>query len=498
MAGDDDVPSLEDWGPLDEDFWEAGSSFLVPPPPPPPSLGSVCSGAPFYCELEGGPMGAHFDRAAFPSLPIIAVCSSVVLVAVLVASFLLWRHKSKVQNLLPCKNDQQGHLGELGAANGVTYEDVLINHHPTRLPQAHLTGSQALMPLEILDVKLGEIGPPQITTLHHTTFYPNRDPGQVIGGKPFNPVYEEVSQAPSGDKSTGKSYESDFEESGKLGGRSLTSDDDFADEEFSVAEYPSREGSGQCSATSSVRGSTGGDLCKDPVSSDEGNGEDCDYMINDLPEMLPGDNSFSYPRKHLHMHTNTSSERPEKMGGNTMQPPHNHQHNIKTYPLPDRTVNVIPPTQRIIDPVKGNKIHSTPLTDCKKHMSSSHVPSASFTPILSSNTKSNLMQMPANAQWPINHGHEEQMNYPTGSSSQENIYSTIDEDELPDYPVHPSLTSLACPQRGSPSSIHNPVVPKSIPVRGDRVIPQLSQRNADDNGSSYGDIMPAFNSASFT
>lgn len=344
-----------------------------------------------------------------------------------------------------------------------------------------------LLLLQILDVKLGDIGPPSITTLHHTTFYPNRDHGQVIGGKPFNPVYEEVSQVPSGDKSTtGKNYESDFEESGKLGGRSLTSEDEFAEDEF--------EGSGQCSATSSVRGSTGGDLCKDPVSSDEGNGEDCDYMIHDLPEMLPGDNSFNYPRKHLHVHS--SSERPEKMHGKSMQSPHNHQHNVTTYPLPDRTDNVMPSTQRITEPVKGNKKHST---DSKKHMTSSHVPTASFTPVLpSTNTKSNLMPKPANAQWPMTHGQEERMSYPTGTSSQENIYSTIDEDELPDYPVHPSLTSLACPQRGSPSSKHNPVVPKSIPVRGDRAIPQLSQRNADDNGSSYGDIMPAFNSASFT
>ena len=66
-----------------------------------------------------------------------------------ITTSLCFRHKSKVQNLLPCKNDQQGHLGELGAANGVTYEDVLINHHPTRLPQAHLPGGQALMPLEV-------------------------------------------------------------------------------------------------------------------------------------------------------------------------------------------------------------------------------------------------------------------------------------------------------------------------------------------------------------
>ncbi|KAG8200867.1 hypothetical protein JTE90_015772 [Oedothorax gibbosus] len=87
---DDDPSSSNDWWPPDEvDDWGT-----FPPPPPPPSTGpsSACSGD-LYCRIgaEGGPMGAHFDRASFPSLPIVAVCSSVVLVAVLVASFLFWR-----------------------------------------------------------------------------------------------------------------------------------------------------------------------------------------------------------------------------------------------------------------------------------------------------------------------------------------------------------------------------------------------------------------------
>jgi len=38
MAGDEDLPSLDDWGPYDEDLWGPGAaSFFVPPPPPPPS-----------------------------------------------------------------------------------------------------------------------------------------------------------------------------------------------------------------------------------------------------------------------------------------------------------------------------------------------------------------------------------------------------------------------------------------------------------------------------
>ncbi|GFS72401.1 uncharacterized protein TNCV_2115711 [Trichonephila clavipes] len=389
-------------------------------------------------------------------------------------------HKTKVQNLLPCKNEQPGHLGDLGAANGVTYEDVLINHHPTRIPQGHLAASQTLMPLEILDVKLGDLNPSQISALHHTPCYGPRDTGGhvIIGGKPFNPVYEEVSQAPSGDKSiTSKSYDTDFNGSGKLGGRSLTSEDDFAEDDF--AEYPSGEGSGQCSATSSVRGSTGGDLCKDPVSSDEGTGEDCDYMINNLPEMLPSDNSFGYPRQPMHPHPDINTNKQRR---NPLQPPH--QHNT-TYPMPERTANVLPPAHRVTDSVQSHKLHSKPLTD-KRHMSPTHIPSSHVHSL-----------SPTNPQWMTKHGQrDDRTNFPT-SVSQENIYSTIDEDELSDYPAQPPLPSLACSQRGSPPCKPSSGMPKSVSGRGDRAIPPLSQRNAEENGSSYGDIMPAFHSASF-
>ncbi|XP_015908633.1 uncharacterized protein [Parasteatoda tepidariorum] len=476
MAGDEELSSLDDWGPFEDDW--APVHFLVPPPPPPPSLGSVCSGNEFYCQLEGGPMGAHYNRASFPSLPIIAVCSSVVLVAVLVASFLFWRHKTKAQNLLPCKNEQPGHMGELGTANGVSYEDVLINHHPTRIPQSHLAGSQTLMPLEILDVKLGEIGPPQITALHSVPCYNRRDGGQMVDSKTFHPVYEEVSQAPSGDKSmTGKSYESDFDESGKLGGRSLTSEDDFAEEDFG-------DGSGHCSATSSVRGSTGGDLCRDPVSSDEGTGEDCDYMVHDLPEMLPSDNSFSYPSKHRHMHSGVKTDKLRN------HPVHSHRHGSNVYPPSDRTASVLPLTQRAVDPAMGHKLHSNSSTERSPHHG---IPSPFVHSVPPINPRNNFPSITASPQWPISHGSPNQMDYPTNASSQENIYSTIDEDEV-DYPIHPSLPSLANTQRGTPLSKYSSGLPKNVPPRVDRPIPPLSQRNMEDN-SSYGDIMPTYNSA---
>lgn len=87
--------------------------------------------------------------------------------------------------------------------------------------------------------------------LHHppppTTFYPGSR--ELPVAKPFHhPVYEEVSQAPP--------------VADHKGGRGLTSEEEDDEE----------GGSGPCSASSSVRGSTGGDLSRDPVSSSE---EDC-------------------------------------------------------------------------------------------------------------------------------------------------------------------------------------------------------------------------------
>ncbi|GIY25124.1 uncharacterized protein CEXT_254981 [Caerostris extrusa] len=72
----------------------AAPSLPHPPTPAPPSS-ALCRGEGaaasdlHFCQME--PVGAEFTQTAFPSLPIIAVCSSVVLVAVLVTSFLLWK-----------------------------------------------------------------------------------------------------------------------------------------------------------------------------------------------------------------------------------------------------------------------------------------------------------------------------------------------------------------------------------------------------------------------
>lgn len=285
--------------------------FGVPPPPLPP--GRCSSGRRAgadelqFCEVR--PVGAELTTpSAFPSLPVIAVCSSVVLVAVLVASFLLWKHKKKVQNFLPCKSPHQGVPCDLSAANGAAYSDILLNHHhPTRLP-AHLvhgTDTHTLTPIELLDVKYGSYGAPHLAPLTQTNYTfrpaslrPQDHPAQQRTPQPatlhhagsagrrsapgtsqrpshkssssrtassrrshrganseqFNPIYEEV----SGRSKSRRGYRHhDSEDSEEDEARSLGSEDEFAEDELSLGEYPRPAES----ASSSLQGSTGGDLC---------------------------------------------------------------------------------------------------------------------------------------------------------------------------------------------------------------------------------------------
>ncbi|XP_065300383.1 uncharacterized protein pxb isoform X2 [Dermacentor albipictus] len=300
--------------------------FGVPPPPLPPGLcSSVASGrragassSPAdelqFCEVR--PVGAELTTpSAFPSLPVIAVCSSVVLVAVLVASFLLWKHKKKVQNFLPCKSPHQGVPCDLSAANGAAYSDILLNHHhPTRLP-AHLvhgTDTHTLTPIELLDVKYGSYGAPHLAPLTQTNYtfrpaslrpqdhpQPHRTPqhatlhghhaGSTGSGRrsapgtsqrsshkapnsrtgttssrrshrganseQFNPIYEEVSGRSKSRRGGYRHHDSEDSEEDEA--RSLGSEDEFAEDELSLGEYPRPPES----ASSSLQGSTGGDLC---------------------------------------------------------------------------------------------------------------------------------------------------------------------------------------------------------------------------------------------
>ncbi|XP_022249130.1 uncharacterized protein LOC106465109 isoform X2 [Limulus polyphemus] len=237
--------------------------FVIPPPPPPPSL-QLCRGEHSdlqYCEAKA--LGAEYTHPHFHSLPVIAVVSSVVLVAILVASFLLWKHKKKVQNFLPCKSDHQNTC-DIGSSNGVTYDDVLINHHPTRLPNHHGNDTQTLTPIELLDIKFGRYGDQHMAPVSHTNFsFTGKEAGSLRSNKSkeqFNPVYEEVSGNSDG-KGGSRSCDSDIDDS-EVEARTVASEDEFAEDELSLGEYP-HQPSRPCSGTSSLLGSTGGDLCPD-------------------------------------------------------------------------------------------------------------------------------------------------------------------------------------------------------------------------------------------
>lgn len=62
--------------------------------------------------------------------------------------FYISRHKRKVQNFLPCKTNHQGRC-DMGGSAGITYDDVLINHHPTRLPNHLNPDTNTLTPIEV-------------------------------------------------------------------------------------------------------------------------------------------------------------------------------------------------------------------------------------------------------------------------------------------------------------------------------------------------------------
>ncbi|GFX17847.1 uncharacterized protein TNCV_2292951 [Trichonephila clavipes] len=207
-------------------------------------------------------------------------------------------HKRKVQNFLPCKTHHQGRC-DMGGSAGITYDDVLINHHPTRLPNHLNPDTNTLTPIELLDVKYGNYVQQHADPLtrtnftmpnaanntgqqqqqqqvqpertrqhrqHHSQNHHHRSGHHKKKDHQFHPIYEEVSATSDDNKVGGRSYDSDIEDS-EVEGRTVGSEDEFAEDELSVAgEYPlNPEESQPCSATSSLQGSTGGDLYPDVV-----------------------------------------------------------------------------------------------------------------------------------------------------------------------------------------------------------------------------------------
>ncbi|XP_024879535.1 uncharacterized protein LOC112459588 isoform X2 [Temnothorax curvispinosus] len=194
--------------------------FRLPPPPRPPFLteGTFCSESPL-AELEDCvaiPMidASYHTNPSLQSTALIITCAVVLLLMAAIVSVVFWKHKRKVQNLLPCKSaagaaavagrgrvlpDGQPHpgpgIGGGGAGGAVLYEDLqdhavshsqLHNHLPTshgQAPTIEVRNPESPRE-EMLDVKDGGRGVFVCSS-------PGPDP--YTSQDLYNPVYEELS-----------------------------------------------------------------------------------------------------------------------------------------------------------------------------------------------------------------------------------------------------------------------------------------------------------------
>lgn len=166
--------------------------FGVPPPPPPPSQQQCRAGGSGLQNCHLVTVGTIYRHSSFPYLPVIAVCASVVIVVLVVAFFLLWKHKKKVQNFLPCKEEPQGRC-ELPNPNGITYDDVIINHHPTRLPPTTTDQpTHSVTPFELLAVMKNNSGATQLVPLKQEDLMGLTTRDRTGSKETLEPIYEEV------------------------------------------------------------------------------------------------------------------------------------------------------------------------------------------------------------------------------------------------------------------------------------------------------------------
>ncbi|XP_039314294.1 WAS/WASL-interacting protein family member 1 isoform X2 [Solenopsis invicta] len=204
--------------------------FRLPPPPRPPFLteGTFCSESPL-AELEDCvaiPMidASYHTNPSLQSTALIITCAVVLLLMAAIVSVVFWKHKRKVQNLLPCKSaagaaavagrsrvlpDGQPHSGPGigggggggggagggGAGGAVLYEDLqdhamshsqLHNHLPTshgqaptievRNPEAHPRVPPPPREPPLLPARR-EKRPPQP---HHLDYLDYRDPRSIL------------------------------------------------------------------------------------------------------------------------------------------------------------------------------------------------------------------------------------------------------------------------------------------------------------------------------
>ncbi|XP_012275794.1 uncharacterized protein LOC105697237 [Orussus abietinus] len=229
--------------------------FRLPPPPRPPFLteGTFCSEAPL-AELEDCvaiPMidASHHTNPSLQSTALIITCAVVLLLMAAVVSVVFWKHKRKVQNLLPCKSaagaaaaaSGRGHVlpdGQVHPGSGpgsVLYEDLpdtlghtqLHNHH--RLPHHH-PNHTSQPTIEMLDVKDGGRGVFVCSS-------PGPDP--YSSQDLYNPVYEELSNGdhPETDDENEMNARNRLHHHHRhLSSSKAVSEDEFAEDELSVGE----------------------------------------------------------------------------------------------------------------------------------------------------------------------------------------------------------------------------------------------------------------------
>ncbi|CAK9813418.1 hypothetical protein ANTQUA_LOCUS7616 [Anthophora quadrimaculata] len=193
--------------------------FRLPPPPRPPFLtdGTFCSEEPLT-EIEDCvaiPMidASYHTNPSLQSTALIITCAVVVLLMAAIVSVVFWKHKRKVQNLLPCKSaagaaaaaaaaaaaggrsrvlaDGQSHGGTGNAGGAVLYEDLpeAVTHSQlhNHLSSHHHPGQAPTIEVRNPDQRhsLRERQPQQLQRArapapHHLDYLDYRDPRAIL------------------------------------------------------------------------------------------------------------------------------------------------------------------------------------------------------------------------------------------------------------------------------------------------------------------------------
>ncbi|XP_053613795.1 uncharacterized protein pxb [Plodia interpunctella] len=117
--------------------------FLLPPPPRPPFLQSeyYCGDDPIpdleTCDTEPKIDAYNHSGPSLQTSAVIALCSIVLVLGVLIGAILVWKHKRKVTNLLPSKSSAPNQTGSQRRAPppAPLYED--LQDLPRRPPLPH-------------------------------------------------------------------------------------------------------------------------------------------------------------------------------------------------------------------------------------------------------------------------------------------------------------------------------------------------------------------------